>query len=452
MRYRQKFILAAALFALGFLAIPFINYMRNTMEDFNYPPANISIRHITVVIFTLLFIAYWFFIKTQDEYPQRTISQTYFRSAFLLGIFLCAIYPIFSIDLYEYIIRGRIMSIYNANPYTTAPSAYPNDIYYNVIFWKYQPMIYGPVWAYIVGLITAITGENIFFTQFTVKLSIFFFHLMTALLLYRIAKDLRLERPTTVFEAYLLNPYILIMALVDGHMDTIMIFFLMASILALFDRKFRIAFLFLALSFLTKYLTLILIPFYLIYMFYATADRRRFVKEVFSCMAVMAGAVMLFYAPLWEGASIFAGLQVVRTGFDTNTFPYLLYKLVSAVAPGISRDLMRYISYGMFTVLYLFSFVYFLKVKEKRQGLLNTILILFSGYIILSSFQLGAWYMVWIIPFILLSRLPYKYLLAGLISFASLILFWKRVSFLIIIALSIYVIALVTRRLRCIKS
>jgi len=443
---KNKTIFAITVFAAGFLLIPVISYLRAVAGDFNYPPMTRFVRFPALAIFTFLFYGYWRYLKVQELSGPAKIKPAAAVGMLFLGAFLLSVYPIFSIDLYEYIIRGRILALYHANPYLHPPEDFQNDMYYHIVYWKTQTMIYGPVWAYLVSSVVWIAKSSIFLTQFFVKSWIFLFHLGISFFVYKIAKERGLKRPDVACAAYLLNPFILIMALMEGHMDTVMIFFLAGSVYALYKKKPYMAFFLLALSALTKYLTLIFVPFYLVYMYLDADKKSRFVKEALVSLAVMAVTAAAVYGPLWAGLSTFSAFSVVGLRFDTNTFPYIYYQGMRFIVHDLSRDIFRYGSYAMFALSCAVIFGFFVKAKNKERALIASILSVLTAYILFASFQLGAWYLLWIIPFILLSEIPEKYLLSTLISFASLISFWKRVSFLNIAALSIYAIILFVRR------
>lgn len=444
----KKYFFSAIAFFLGFTLVPVISYVRELLKDYNYPPMTSAVRYTAILIFCLLFALYHLFLKKEGCFPVRQSLAWRFVPAFLVGTFLCCIYPIFSIDLFEYIMRGRILGVYHANPYIFAPENFKNDLLYDVIFWKYQPMIYGPVWEYLVTAAVIVARESVFFSQFLVKFILLFFHLSLSLVIYGVSRELGLKDRGLLVLAYLFNPYVLVMALVDGHMDTVMMFFLVASVLMLYKKKTYLSFLFLALSALTKYFPIIFLPFYLIYLRDNTENRARYFAEVLISFALMMLTAVLLYKPLWAGLETFSALKVVGAGFDTNAFPYIPYKALSLVWSGISQSAFRCFSYLVFFIMYFLSLIFFFWSDDKKNGLLISMFSVFSAYLLFGAFQLGAWYFMWIIPLILLIGVPRKYLLSSLISFAALISFWKRVSFLVAIAISVYFLFLIIEKRR----
>ncbi|GEM_PF-3496107 len=432
---------AIVIFILGVLLIPLISYIRYMMQDYNYPPFTQAVRLSAIVIFSILFCGYYLYIK-RGRYAAR-LNTLLPLGVFSLGIFLSSIPPIFSIDLYEYVIRGRMVSIYHINPYLYVPNDIKGDLFFNIqnakIFWENSTMIYGPVWTYLVSFFACIAKNSVFFSLFLVKLFLFSLHVLAAFFMYKIAKSLQIEKPDIIAFAYLLNPLVLVMTGVEGHMDMVMTALLLLAVLLLFMERFYLSFLTLAVSALTKYFPILFFPFFVIYMYNAISVKKIFFKKLFISCVIMLLAVVLMYRPLWIGLDTFSELKSVLR-FDSCSFPYIYYKIISFAFPALTEQALRYATYAVFALIYILSFSAFAVSRNKKQTLLESVAVIFSAYILIAAFQLNAWYLVCIIPFALFLRVPLKYELIALISFAALISFWKRMSFLLIFAFFIYLI------------
>jgi hypothetical protein len=453
--FSEKKHMVLSLFLGTFLLFPGISYVRWLLNDYNYPPLTSTVRYTAIAIFAVSFIFYFLFLRRERSRSANLKFFQYFILFFFSGIFLSCIYPIFSIDLFEYIIRGRILGVYGANPYIHAPVNFPQDVLYDIVFWKGQPMIYGPVWAYLVTAASIVAKESIFFSQFFVKLILLVFHIVLTYSIFVISGDVGVEDRKVITLSYLFNPYVLVMVLVDGHMDTVMMCFLMLSVWTLYRKNNYLSFFFLVLSILTKYFTVIFVPFYLVYIWDQRKNNVTYIRTIFVSFVLMSATAIALYGPLWGGLETFAALRIVGTGFDTNTFPYVTYSLMTFFLVDISEKFFRYMSYLSFIMVYLYIFVSFVRSDNKRKFILSSMFWIFAAYILLASFQLGAWYFMWIIPFLLLMDIPSKHILSGMISFAALISFWKRVSFLMIAVLFLYAIIVMVKKNRrklCIGS
>ncbi|MBN1405714.1 MAG: polyprenol phosphomannose-dependent alpha 1,6 mannosyltransferase MptB, partial [Candidatus Omnitrophica bacterium] len=408
--YKNKFSIAIIILALGFLLVPIISYIRYLAMDYNYPPVSAEVRMPAVLIFTLLSYAYWIFLNSERLNFETKPKKSVVFAVFALGVFLCSIYPLFSIDLYEYIIRGRIFTVYHANPYIYTPIQFTQDLFYNIptakIFWEKSTMIYGPVWTYIVSAVTMIAGNSIFVNLFLLKLVLFMLHVLCAFSIYKIAVELKIESPVKAAYAYLLNPFILIVTAVDGHMDTSMICFLLLSLYLLYKGRIYLSFFTLSISIMTKYFSVFIAPFYIIYLYAHIQDKRVLFKKLFISFVVSAVTILIAYLPFCKGFRVFSEFKTMLTGIDSTTFTYWYNKLLCFLLPGISLEVFRYLCYAFFALIYFSLLVFFVFSKNKAQKLPLMILLVFSAYIIFAAFQLNPWYLLMIIPFILISDIP----------------------------------------------
>ena len=439
------------LFFTSLILISAISYARQYFSDYNYPPATKIVRYCALLVISILFINYILFMNSQKKAVDFKFNYKFCIPVFLVGLYLASIYPLFSIDLYEYIIRGRMLGIYHANPYLHFPYEYPNDLFnmipYAKIFWQAQAMIYGPLWTILVTIMSLIDIKSVFISLFSVKFMVYLFHLGASFYVFKIADSLNFKNAKFIAQAYLFNPFILLVAGVDGHLDTVMICFFVASIAALLKNRFYLAFFLMSLSILVKYFPVLFIPFYIFYM-HSVLEKGPFFKKALISISILLATIAFFYMPFWSGISIFSSLKTVASMVESCSIPYIYYKLISLLVPNIPQQVFRYVCYGIFIAGYYFIFVLFLSSGDKKQRLVTSILLVFFLYILVGAFQLNPWHLVWIIPFIVLSKLPYKFTLMSLVSFAASIAFWKRISVLLIIVLSVYTLLIIATRKR----
>ena len=373
----RKAIISLSIFVLGIVLFPLISYIRRNAGDYNYPPMTKIVRYPALIMFVILFAGYWYYIKARRMLPPFKISILSVISFFALGIFLCCIYPIFSIDLYEYIIRGRIWGIYHANPYVYTPNGFREDLFFNIknaeIFWKSSTMIYGPVWTYIVSLGSVIFSKSVFLSLFTIKFFLFLFHVVASFFIYKIAKILKLSRPDIPALAYLLNPFILTMTVVDGHMDTVMMSLLIGSLFALFSKKFYLAFFLLSLSIMTKYLPILFLPFYLVYIYENVPDKQDFFKKISISVLIMILTTAVAYAAFWKGFAVFSEARTVMEKLDTCTIVYICYRVILLFGP-MDIEFFRHACYFIFGLSYLLVLSYYIfSFKFKLSHLFDVI-------------------------------------------------------------------------------
>ena len=45
-------------------------------------------------------------------------------------------YPLLSNDIFKYVFDGRILAVYGENPFLRVPADYPDDRFYDLVYWK----------------------------------------------------------------------------------------------------------------------------------------------------------------------------------------------------------------------------------------------------------------------------------------------------------------------------
>jgi len=177
------------------------------------------------------------------------------------------------------------------------------------------------------------------------------FHGAASFFVFRSAKSLNMRDAKAAATAYLLNPFILIMAGIDGHMDSIMMLFFIGSVAFLLNKRYYPAFFMLTMSMLTKYFPIIFVPFYWVYVAKNSKEPREAAKIIFWSIPVMVGTAVLVYWPYWEGFRIFSEVSVAFTDFYTSSFPYISYNIVNLVFDELSTGTFKMMSFSMLVIL-----------------------------------------------------------------------------------------------------
>jgi hypothetical protein len=72
---------------------------------------------------------------------------------------LVLVYPTTSVDLYDYIFRGRMLARYHANTFVQVPSEFQKDPLFWFVAWRQAVTAYGPLWEGLSWLTATIAGE-----------------------------------------------------------------------------------------------------------------------------------------------------------------------------------------------------------------------------------------------------------------------------------------------------
>ncbi|MDP9373930.1 MAG: hypothetical protein M3Q65_16035, partial [Chloroflexota bacterium] len=220
------------------------------------------------------------------------------------GLCLLLLPRLFSKDVLSYLVYGQMHGAYGLNPYINNPNNVQFDYTFRLIDWHYEASVYGPVWTLLcTGLYklaaplatTHIWGYIVAFRAVGLLL-----HLANVALIWSILGRLRPRQQVagTIFYAW--NPLALIEFPGNGHNDVALVFFLLAAIAAHLRGRPALVALCLALSVLTKFITVLVVPAYLLLLWRNEATVRARLSAWARAGAVGLAAFALLWAPFYE--------------------------------------------------------------------------------------------------------------------------------------------------------
>ena len=225
---------------------------------------------------------------------------------------------ILSTDLYSYVWYGRIPAIEGGNPYLNPPQDYLALDVEGWMEWEVWngmlPCVYGPVWVFlaegIAHLSHAVGGKELAVHVLGHRILSDIAHLIDIWLVWRVAgamgprlvgeesdsESVRRKRAALQVGAtltYAWNPLVLVEFGLSGHNDSIMIMFLLISLLLLVKGWWRWSAVALAAAGLTKLVALLFLPFYLIWLW-----------RMFNGKGVAEGVAMIARARVFRIAQV----------------------------------------------------------------------------------------------------------------------------------------------------
>lgn len=220
-------------------------------------------------------------------------------------------------DIFSYAYYAHIFSLYGGNPYLAVPRDFPFDPLFGAIFWKDQPSNYGPVWTYTSGLITVLAGTHTALTLLGLKTVVTAFALGGVPLVWRILgrSNPRIRLAGTLLYAW--NPLLILEVAGSGHNDSIVGFFILLS-LFLYSRNAKSAGLAaLVLSVLTKYVSAVLLPLYLLLWLRQCANTRDRLATLGKAAVLSLGIAVISYLPIYAGPATF---QIASFGTSPSNY------------------------------------------------------------------------------------------------------------------------------------
>ncbi len=257
---------------------------------------------------------------------------------FLIAIaFRAALLPLpANNDINRYIWEGEIQNA-GYNPYVLAPDsprlAHLRDAVWNDVNHKDVPAVYGPFAELLFRLCAVKTTSPFFF-----KIVFVLFDLGTLLFLTLLSRTWNVE-PRHLF-LYAINPLLLYVIAGEGHLESVMLFFITGCFYFFRKQKHGLTFLFFGLACATKLTPLVLLPFLL----------KRNTIAWSALILIPLGLYGLYFSP---GMSFLSVPMQFATQFHFNGFAatILLRLLPFSQVPSLCLALLIGI------LLYLFFFV-----------------------------------------------------------------------------------------------
>ncbi|MCB8978127.1 MAG: polyprenol phosphomannose-dependent alpha 1,6 mannosyltransferase MptB [Ardenticatenaceae bacterium] len=372
--------------------------------------AGLSYGLLLVVLFGL----YWLAFRLVEQ--GRAVPSLIFLlgTAVLFAIPLLQTYPINANDLFRYVIRGRITSIYDENPYDTPPDAIANDPFLPLAGeWEDATSPYGPLWELLAAGITGITQDNLLAGLLSFKLVGLLAHLVCGWLIWRMLASASPARQRSTTLLWLWNPALLLMFVVDAHNDVLMMAWQLVAIWFWRQKRPSLTLFFLLLAALVKPIGLLTIPFFALAIWRDLPDLVARLR-LFAWGVVWGGtAVFLSFLPF--GSPVELAQRLLSEASDTPGFSLTTLALLVAGAKGvaITPEFVGQLA-NLFRLLFVLLILGLLwgVWRYGRSPLRAAADILFAYCLQALSFRL--WYSTWPFPWLLLeetdstSPLPYR--------------------------------------------
>lgn len=228
-------------------------WFENQMKYLGYFNRNLSFW-IFLTLSLILIILYGVMIL-KNKFPIGPQPRNYYL---LFLIFYLISYPAFlSYDIFNYFFDARIVVKYHENPYLFSAQRYIFDEWLRFMRWTHRTYPYGPVWLFL-------TIVPIFLGFGHLVPTIFFFKIFNLLIFLGCIKLIKLiSGEKNNWLVFALHPIVIYDFLISMHNESLMLFFLLASIYFLIKKQNWPAIVFLALSVGVKFVTLAFLPIFL---------------------------------------------------------------------------------------------------------------------------------------------------------------------------------------------
>ena len=366
---------------------------------------------------TALFGLYIYALKLLKPDRFRQLSNTYiFGGGLILAATLIVSYPLTAIDLFIYALRTRNWALYGLQPLATSPDDLPgSDPWLGLAGeWIDAASPYGPVWELLSLALFYPSANSYLFHLLWLKVVGVFAYLGTTALVYQTLKTLKPAWALMGTAAVAWNPLVLLESVQNAHNDIVMVFFFMAAIWVMltFSRKFRwdiLVCVLLVLSILIKFVTILVVPFFLISLATRQSGWTRRVANLLLYSAVVIALTCLAMWPFWPGWEVWA-VPAASAQAGRSLLALLVLALRLWLGTNTGFDVARILILGVFASIYLIQLWHTFHASQNRSQRLQPVeasfYVLF-WYVLLAAPVFHAWYLLWFIPLapLLLPRL-----------------------------------------------
>jgi hypothetical protein len=213
---------------------------------------------------------------------------------------------------------------------------------------------------------------------------------------YRIVDDVQ---PNYALGGALLvawNPLILVEVSANGHNDVVMMLLALVACLAMVRQRLMLGPLFLVLSALVKYVTLLLLPLFLIYALRRQPTRRKQVTYVATTSLWSVAIAAVAYAPFWHGTATLKNLTLQNERYADS-----LSIVLSHLLPAVTLDQAAFLGSLLFVPLFLAA-VWL--ASGNVEDLFRGCFLATFGLLALATTNVKSWYAIW--PVLLAATVP----------------------------------------------
>lgn len=301
-------------------------------------------------------------------------------------------YPLLSNDVFKYVFDGRILAVYGDNPFLRVPADYPEDRFYDLVYWKAVVNAHGPIWRVLEAASAQAGGERCVNAVLAMKVWPAAAYLATTGVLYMVLRAASPDRATVGTLAYAWCPLVLLESLQNGHNDVVGALPVLLALWAARSARWRLAMVLVAVGLLVKPLAAVAAPVLLVAAWRAGPTARR---EVVVGGGLATLLVVAAYAPFFGGLSTFQGLERGSI-FSASPAELVAIGLEGAGWPlDRAMTVARLLAAGSFIGL---ALVALWGLWRGRLTLPAAVAVVLFSYLLVGSQWFNPWYLLWLVP------------------------------------------------------
>ncbi len=186
----------------------------------------LSLTVATLALFLLYGMAYRL-CRGQDD---RRLWGIVLLGGLIFAVIALLMFPASSLDVYDYIARGRITAVHGGNPYVQPSREYAFDPFMGYGSWQDATSPYGPLWETLVGILCRLAGNRLLPNLLAFKGLALIGYMASVLLIAAIVRRVAPERALSGTLLFAWNPLVLFEGLSNAHNDLLVVALLLGAI------------------------------------------------------------------------------------------------------------------------------------------------------------------------------------------------------------------------------
>lgn len=346
---------------------------------------------------------YWVGWRAAHQAHGRTPWAIVLVGSLVSSAILLIMYPFGAADIFNYIMHGRILGIYNANPFYEVARDFPQDPFIAFAAWRNTPSTYGPLWTLLNGGVARLAGDSIVSNVLAFKLlsGVFFFASIAV-----VADILRRKAPEYALAGVVVlawNPIVLYETFGNGHNDMTMVFWILMAAWFMIQCRYTLAVTALVTGAMFKFIPILLLPaagFIALRQLSTSRERLRFLLTAGMSASIL---VVLLYLPFWRGPEVLTVFRRMNL-FTTSLPAFLLAWLQPSWGKEFTIDIL---SFGAALLTGLFALWRGFRASQSGSWLAfpNAAFQIVLFYLLLTCLWFQEWYTIW--PVALAAILPW---------------------------------------------
>jgi alpha-1,6-mannosyltransferase len=307
------------------------------------------------------------------------------------GLILTFVLPVGAADIYDYVFRARLWSVYNLNPLIVAPWTVSHDVWFRYAVWVSSASPYGPLWEILSHMFSLGAGESLLVNLVAYKLLAVASTLVCGLMVYDLLGERAFGERLASVSLVTWNPLLLFEGAVNGHNDLLMMACVLGGLWLYRRGWLHGALIACVMGGLVKAAALAALPVLGVSALRTAKQPLRFAVTGAAACVVVAGVT---YAPFWVGWDTFVGLTALDTRFTASPATLLKLGMTGMLGNGPAESAARLLAVGLFIVLLAYQLR---KVRGDFEGVGVRVFAALALLLAIGTLWFQPWYVTWII-------------------------------------------------------